>query len=141
MKTLEQTLAKYDAGTAGAGATWSAAIQNTNIDVMGRAIAAKGAALAGFQRVMTDGTYERAVQASGGTANWKSKTEAKQGNYATGVQAGKDKFASAMQKVLAAEAQILSGLPARVPGNVQANLQRSAQMALGLHARKGSLKG
>lgn len=141
MKSLDQAIARWQSGTSGAQQTWVDAIQNTNVDVMGRAIAAKGVAAANFQRVMSDGTYEKAVQASGGTANWKTKTEAKAANYSTGINAGKDKFASAMGKILAAEAQIVSGLPARVPGNPQANLARVQGVVMGLHARKGTLKG
>lgn len=141
MKSAEQAAARWLANAGAASQTWSDAIQNTSVDVMGRAIAAKNVAAANFQRVMSDGTYEKAVQASGGTANWKSKTEAKQGNYSTGIQAGASKQASAIAKILAAEQQIVSSLPARVPGNPQANLARVQGVVMGLHARKGTLKG
>lgn len=141
MKTPEQAAAKWATNAGAASQTWVEGIQNTNIDVMGRAIAAKGAAAANYQRVMTDGTYEKAVQASGGTGNWKAKTEAKSGNYSTGIQAGAAKQASAIAKILAAEQQIVASLPARVPGNPQANLARVQGVVMGLHARKGTLKG
>ena len=141
MKTAEQASARWKANAGAAAPAWVSGIQNTTVDVMGRAIAAAPVAAQNYQRVMTDGTYAKAVQASGGTANWKTKTEAKQGNYATGIAAGADKQLSAITKILAAESQIVSSLPARVPGNPQANLQRVAGVVLGLHARKGTLKG
>ena len=141
MKTPDQAAQRWQQNTAGATQTWLDGITNTNVDVMGRAIAAKSVAAQNFAKVMSDGSYEKAVQASGGTPNWKNRTEAKQGNFATGVAAGKDKQLSAITKILAAEQQIVSSLPARVPGNPQANLARVSGVVLGLHARKGTLKG
>lgn len=141
MKSAEQAAARWKANTAGAGPTWSAGIESSSVDVAQRAIAAKGAAAANYQKAMSDGTYEKGWQASGGTANWKAKSAAKEGNYVTGVNAGAEKQASAIAKILAAEQQIVSSLPARVPGNPQANLARVSGVVLGLHARKGTLKG
>jgi hypothetical protein len=141
VKSAQQAFARYQAGTSGASDTWSQAIQDTQVDVMGRAVAAKGVAAQNYQRVMSDGSYEKAVQASGGTQNWKTQTEAKKANYAVGVAAGATKFESAIAKILAAEQRIVSGLPARVPGNPQANLARVQGVVMGLHSLKGQLKG
>lgn len=141
MKSADQAAARWKQNTAGAGDTWVQGIANSNVDVQARAIAAKGAAAANYQKAMSDGTYEKGWQASGGTANWKAKAEAKAGNYSTGVNAGAPKFESAIGKIIAAEQRIVSSLPARVPGNPQANLARVQGVVMGLHQLKGQLKG
>lgn len=141
MKTVEQATAKWKTNTAGAGPAWNQGIQDSTVDVAAKAIAAKGAAAAGYQRAMTDGTYEKGWQQSGGTTNWKEKSAAKEGNYVTGVNTGADKQAASMAKLLPALSSIVAGLPARQPGNPAANLARVAGVVNGLHARKGQFKG
>lgn len=139
MKTAEQAAARWKQNAGAAQQTWVDGIQGTTVDVMGRAIAAAPVAAQRFAAVVADGTYARRVQASGGTANWKSKTEAKAGNYSTGINAGADKQAVAIGKILNALGPIVQSLPARVPGNPQANLARVSGVVMGLHAKRGQL--
>jgi hypothetical protein len=141
IKTAAQAEAKYAANAGAAGPAWLAGINNTTVDVMGRAVAAIPAAIAGYTQSLQSGAYARAVQASGGTANWKTMSDAKSANYAVGVQAGLPKFNIAIGKILSAMPGILNGLPARGPVGSAQNYARSAAVGQALHAQKGAFKG
>lgn len=140
-KSLQATVQRWQTGAQGAQQSYTDGVSQTQVDVMGRAIAAAPAAVRNFTEAMTSGRYAAAVNASGGTANWKSQTVKKAANYGTGIAQGADKFQSSMSKLLPALDAIVSSLPARQPGNVQANLARVSTLALALHARKGDFKG
>jgi hypothetical protein len=94
-KTLEQTVARYQAGAAGAQQAFTEGVQNTNVDVVGRAIASQASLLAGFQEAVTSGRWAQALQRVG-TAGWKDRTTAKAANYGVGVQAGLDRYQQSM---------------------------------------------
>ena len=141
MKTAQQAAAKYQASAPGAGATWLQGIQGTTVDVMGRAVNAIPAAIQGYTQSLQSGAYARAVAASGGTANWKTKSEAKQQNYAVGINAGLPKFESAIGKIMQAMPGIVSSLGPRGPVGSAQNYARSAQVGQALHAQKGNFKG
>lgn len=141
MKTAQQAAARWAANTAGAGATWLTGIQSTDVDVMGKAVAQGAAAVAGYTASITSGAYARAVQNSGGTANWKAKSEAKQANFAVGVAAGAQRQSNAIQKIMAAMPGIVNALPARGPAGSPQNYARSAAVGTALHNAKGSFKG
>lgn len=141
MKTAAQGAAKYRANAGQAGQTWLEGIQGTTVDVMQRAVAQAPAAIAGYTQSLQSGAYAKAVAASGGTTNWKTKSEAKQGNYAVGVQAGAAKQEAALGKIMTAMGPIVSSLPARGPAGSEANYGRSAAVGRALHARKGDFKG
>lgn len=141
MKTAAQAAAKWKQNTPAAAGAWSEAIQATTVDVMGRAVAQIPAAIAGYTQSLSSGAYAKAVQSSGGTANWKSKSEAKQGNFATGVNAGAAKQEAAIGKIMQAMPGIVSSLPARGPAGSEQNYQRSAGVGRALHGRKGDFKG
>lgn len=140
-KSLQATVARWKSGGAGAQAAYTEGVTSTQIDVMGRAIAAGPDAVRNYNDAWASGRVAAAINASGGTANWKTQTVKKAANYGTGIANGADKFQAAMGKLLPAIDGIVSSLPARQPGNVQANLQRVSQLALALHARKGEFKG
>lgn len=141
MKSAQQAAAKWAANTAGSAGAWLQGIQGTDVDVMGRAVQQGQAAVAGYTASITSGAYARAVQASGGTANWKAKSEAKQANFAVGVAAGANKQANAMNKLMGALPSIVGSLPARGPAGSPQNYSRSAAVGQALHARKGDFKG
>jgi|SRR5665213_86329 len=141
MKTAQQGAAKWAQNTGASAPAWVAGIQSTTVDVMGRAVAQIPAAIAGYTASLSSGAYAKAVQASGGTANWKAKAEAKQSNFLTGVTAGASKQESALTKIMAAMPGIVSSLPARGPAGAPQNYQRSAAVGTALHARKGDFKG
>lgn len=140
-KSLQATVARYKASAGTAQQAYTDGIASTQIDVMGRAIAAAPSMVRNFNDSVASGRWQNAINASGGTANWKAMSQAKANNYGTGVAAGEAKFQSAMSKLLPAIDGIVSSLPARQAGNVQANLQRVSALALALHARKGEFKG
>lgn len=141
MKNAQQASAKYQASAATAGATWLTGIQNTTVDVMGKAVQAAPAAIAGYTAALSGPQYARAVAASGGTANWKSKAEAKQGNYAVGIAAGQSSYDTAIGKIMQAMPGIVNALPARGPVGSPQNYNRSAAVGQALHAQKGNFKG
>jgi hypothetical protein len=141
MKTAQQAVDRWKSAAPAAGGTWLQGIESTTVDVMGRAVNAIPAAIAGYTQSLTSGAYAKAVAASGGTANWKSKASAKQGNYVTGINAGADKFASSMGKIMQAMPGIVSSLPARGPAGSPQNEQRVVALTRALHARKGDFKG
>lgn len=141
MKTAAQAAAKWEQNTAGSAAAWVSGVEGTTVDVMGRAVAAIPAAIQGYTQSLQSGAYAKAVQASGGTANWKSKVSAKSANFAVGVAAGKDKQAAAIGKIMQAMPGIVSSLPARGPAGSPQNYARSAAVGTALHARKGDFKG
>lgn len=137
MKTAAQALQRWQAAAGTAASAWTAGINATQKDQAALAAAAQPRWLAGVQDAAANNRFANGVTRRG-TAYWKSQSEAKAGNYTTGYSAGGNNFSAAIAKIIAAEAQIVSSLPAR--GDINANLQRSAQMALGLHALKGQLK-
>jgi len=140
-KSLQSVVTKWKSNAGGAQQAYADGVNSTQVDVMGRAIQAAPDAVRNFTEAITSGRWAAAITASGGTANWKAMTAAKVGNYSTGIQAGADKYQRAMSKLLPAIDSIVQSLPARQPGNVSANVQRVAQLALALHARKGEFKG
>lgn len=140
-KSLANTVNKWKTNAGGAQQTYADGIASTQVDVMGRAIAQGAAAVRNYADSISSGRWQAAINASGGTANWKAMSAAKAGNYSTGITAGATKFQNAMSKLLPAIEGIVSGLPERQPGNVAANVQRVAQLATALHARKGEFKG
>ena len=141
-KTAAQAAQKWQTNAGGAAQTYESGIQNTSVDVMGRAISQAQAAVANYSQSITSGRWAAAINASGGTANWKAMAVAKSGNYATGIQAGASKYQAAASKLIPFIEQTVSSLPARQPGNVAANVQnRVLGLATALHNAKGQFKG
>lgn len=141
MKTPQQAAQKYQASAGTAQQTWLEGINSTTVDVMGRAVNQIPAAIAGYTQSLTSGAYARAVTASGGTANWKSKSAAKAQNYGVGITAGLPKFESAIAKIMQDMPGIVNSLGARGPVGSPQNYARSASVGQALHANKGKYKG
>lgn len=139
-KSLQQTIDRYKSGTAGAQSAYEAGIDGTQVDVMGRAIAAAPDAVRGYADAVTSGRWAAAINASGGTQNWKAMSKAKSANYGVGVNAGLPKFQAAMGKLLPFIEQTVAGLPARQPGNMAVSLARVQGMMTALHGAKGQFK-
>lgn len=137
MKTQQQAQANWQGAASRAGSAWTAGITATTKDQAALAAAAQPRWLAGVQDAAANNRFANGVQRRG-TGYWKTQSEAKAGNYTTGYSAGGNNFGSAIGKILQAEASIVSSLPQR--GDIMTNLQRSQQVALGLHALKGTLK-
>jgi len=140
MKTAQQAVAKYQQSTTTAQATWLAGITATTVDVMGRAVNAIPAAIQGYTNSLQSGAYARAVAASGGTANWKTQSEAKAANYAVGINAGLSKFTNSIGLIMNDMPGIVNSLGPRGPVGSAQNYARSAQVGQALHANKGKYK-
>lgn len=139
--TPQEAAKKWQTNAGAAQQKWSDNVQATTVDVMARAINAAQAAIAGYTQSLSSGAWARAITASGGTGNWKTKVAAKSQNYVTGINAGLTKMESAMGKLLPGIQQIMAGAPARGPAGSAANEQRVLTLIRGLHANKGSYKG
>lgn len=125
--TPQQVADRWEAGASGAQTKWQQAIQDTQADQAGRAIAAQGAMLANFSRAVSSGFWQRRIQESGGTANWKAQSIAKAANYGTGVAAGKTKYANAMQRwlpIIYANAAAVRQMPS---GSLANSIARATQ--------------
>ena len=125
--TVQQAADRWEQNASGSAGKWSQAIQDTQADQAGRAIAAQGAMAANFAAAVSSGRWARRVQESGGTANWKAQSLAKQANYGTGVAAGKSKYAQAMNTwlpIIQANAQAVRQMPS---GSLGASIARATQ--------------
>lgn len=87
----------WSSGVSGASQKYVDGIRNTQVDVVGRAIAQQAALLAGFTQAVQSGEWARRLAAVG-TPGWKSAAEAKAANYVTGASAGLSKFQSFAQQ-------------------------------------------
>lgn len=141
MKSVQQTVDRWKAAAGAAQQTYTEGVANTQVDVMGRAIAAAPAMVQAFNESVTSGRWARAITESGGTANWKQQTQAKAANYGTGITAGSDKYARAMGKLIPYIAQGVASLPAKVPGNIGSSKARVNAFIDYMHAGKGQFKG
>jgi len=137
VKTAQQAQSNWSGASSRAGSAWTQGIQATQKDQAQLAAAAQPRWLAGVQDAAANNRFANGVLRRG-TPYWKSQSEAKSQNYITGYTAGATNFGSSIQKLMADMPNLVSALPAR--GDINANLQRSAQLALALHARKGSYK-
>lgn len=114
----------WSSGVSGAQQKYSEGIQNTTVDVAGRAIAQQGALLAGFTAAVTSGEWARRL-ANVGTSGWKQASIAKAANYGTGATAGKpkyDKFASQAQPVWSQLSDAIDGMAAGGKANALARV-------------------
>jgi hypothetical protein len=136
VKTAAQAAANWSGASGRAQSAWTAGINATQKDQAQLAAAAQPRYLQGVQDAVANNRFANGVLRRG-TQYWKSQSEAKAGNYATGYSAGSNNFQSAITKILAQEASIVSSLPSR--GDINANLQRANQFALAMHQAKGTL--
>jgi hypothetical protein len=104
----------WSSGVSGASQKYVDGIRNTNVDVVGRALAAQDRLLAGFTQAVQSGEWARRLGAVG-TQGWKSAAEAKAANYTTGATAGRsrfDNFASKAQPVWSQLSAAIDNMPA-----------------------------
>ena len=137
MKSASQATTNWTSAASRASTAWQDGIQSTTKDQAALAAAAQPRWLQGVQDAAANNRFANGVTRRG-TSYWKSQSQAKAGNYTTGYSAGSANFGSAISKILAAEANIVSSLSPR--GDINANLQRAQQFALAMHGYKGQLK-
>jgi hypothetical protein len=132
-----QTAAQNWTASAGRAATgYQQGVEGYNGDWAGATTSQQAAMLQGVQQAVTSGLWAARVNAVG-TNGWKQATVAKIGNYSSGFQAGASKFQAAITKIVAAESNIVPGLPPR--GSYDQNMQRQRAFSDAMHALKGTL--
>jgi hypothetical protein len=137
VKTAAQAAANWVGAAGRAGTAWTDGVNAFTGDWAGRTTAQQAAMATNWNQSVNNGTWANGVNRTG-TGGWKSATVAKASNYQTGYSAGATKQASAIGKILQAEATIVNSLPPR--GTFEQNVQRSVQVQTQLHALKGQLK-
>lgn len=141
MKTAAQAASRWQTNASGAQQAYSDGVQQTQVDVVGRAVAQAGAMIQGVQQAVTSGRWQAGLQRVG-NAGWKAAVAKKASNYGTGIAAGSDKYAAAAAKLIPFLESQTASLPARVPGDVAGNINRRLlPLAQSLHQAKGQFKG
>lgn len=135
MATLQQAVERYTSSAGTAQTRYTEGVQGTQVDVVQRAIANKAGLLSNFNAAVNSGFWERQLAAVG-TGGWKSKTIAKAANYAVGVQAGAQDYASAMQTWLPRIQQAAAQVKATPATSFAARMQRAVDYATILHNQK-----
>lgn len=135
-KTLEQVTAKYSQNASAAQPAYVAGIQNTTVDPTALAAANQAGYLAGVQNSVN---LWRANLLKVGKQGWQSASEAKAGNYATGIQAGLGKYQSSMQTWLPRIQAAGSAAKAMPGATLQQRIARSAYVATTLYNAKRGL--
>jgi hypothetical protein len=112
IKSAAQAAQKWNAGTANAGGStgsWAVNLSQTTKPIVARALEQQQTMVSNFQRSVQDGKWANNLQAVG-DAGIKAAALAKADNYTTGTAAGSpgaNKFATAIGKIIAYEAQNL----------------------------------
>lgn len=136
MKTAQTAASNWSASGARAGTAYQEGVATSTKDQAALAVAAIPRMVQGFNQAANDGRIARGLT-RGGTAYWKSQTQAKSANYINGFTAGGNNYSQAAAKFMPAIASIVGSLPAR--GDINQNLQRANALALALHSQKGNL--
>jgi len=135
MADLATTVSRW-VQSAGAGQQrFQEGVQATQVDVVGKAIAAQPKLLTNFQQAVSSGRWASKLAAVG-NAGWKQATLAKASNYATGIVAGESKYQQAMQTwlpLIMSAAASVQGMPNT---SFQDSLNRMSAFATALHQAK-----
>ena len=134
-----QTVADRWAASAGAAGTrYAEGVQNTDVDVVGRAVAQQNILIQNFQNSVQNGTWARRLQAVG-TQGWKNAVAAKgAANYSTGVNAAKAKYLQRMTAVLQVESSLQGQIQSMPSGTPAANDARMLAWANGMRQAKAN---
>lgn len=136
MKTAQQAAANW-AGSAGRAQTeWQQGVQGYSGDWAGATTRQQAVLLQNVTQAISNGSWANGVNRRG-TQGWKQATLDKAANFGTGFSAGASRQASAIAKILQAEAAIVGSLPAR--GTFEQNKMRATAVMDSLHALKGTL--
>jgi hypothetical protein len=136
VKTAQQAAANWIGSAGRAQTDWQQGVQNYQGDWAGATTRQQSVMLQNVTAAITNGTWANGVNRVG-TQGWKQATVDKATNYATGFQAGASRQATAIAKIIQAEAAIVGALPPR--GDYTQNKLRATAVMDGLHALKGTL--
>ncbi len=137
-KTLEQTVTRWQAGAGGAQQAFQDGVNNTTVDVVGRAIANQAGLLQGFNDAVNSGRWAGALQRVG-TSGWKARTIAKAANYGVGITAGVDKYSTAMGTWLPRINSAAAAAKAMPGATIDQRIARSAYLQRTLYNAKRGL--
>lgn len=136
MKTAQQAAQNWLNSAGRAATDWQQGVQSYSGDWAGATVSQQATMLNNLTQAVTSGRWAAGVNQVG-TSGWKQATEAKAANYSTGFQAGAQKQATSISKIINAEQGIVSGLPPR--GDYNANKTRATAFMDAMHALKGQL--
>ena len=137
-KTLDQTVARWTAGAGGAQQAYQDGVNNTTVDVVGRAIANQAGLLQGFNDAVNSGRWAGALQKVG-TSGWKAQTSAKAANYGVGITAGTGNYQSAMATWLPRINSAAAAAKAMPGATIGQRIARSAYLQQTLYNQKRGL--
>lgn len=135
MADLARTVERWASSAAQGQQRYLEGVQGTQVDVVGRAVAAQPKLLANVQQAISSGRWARRLQEVG-TAGWKSKTVAKAANYGVGIAAGRDEYQRAMQTWLPIIDSAAASVQSMPNGSFQDSLNRMTAFATALHNAK-----
>ena len=113
----------WQTGVGGASQKYTDGINNTSVDVVGKAIAQQAALLANFTQAVSSGEWARRLAAVG-TSGWKSASIAKAANYVTGATAGLPRYQNFAQQAQPFWANASQAIDGMASGNRAAALAR-----------------
>jgi hypothetical protein len=137
-KTLDQTVSRWQQGASGAQQAFTDGVNNTTVDVVGRAIANQAGLLNGFTQAVNSGFWASQLSKVG-TSGWKNRTVAKAANYGTGITAGADRYASAMSTWLPRIIQAANAAKQMPGATLDQRIARSAYVQRTLYNAKRGL--
>lgn len=116
---------RWAAAAGSAQTRFTEGVQNTQVDVVARAVAQQGVMQANFAEAVSSGRWARRL-GEVGTAGWKARTVAKASNYSTGIAAGKDRYAAAAAKLYPYIGQGQAMIAQMPKGNIGASKARAS---------------
>lgn len=135
MADLATTVARWRDSASAAQQRFVEGVQSSQVDVVGRAVAAQPALLSGFTQSVTSGRWARRLQEVG-TAGWKASTVAKAANYSVGISAGVEDYQRAMTTWLPIIQSAAASVQAMPNTSFQDKLNRMTAYATALHNAK-----
>lgn len=134
-----QTVADRWAASAGtASQRYAEGVANTDVDVVGRAVAQQNVLVSNFSQAVQSGLWARRLQAVG-TQGWKNAVAAKgAANYSTGINAAKAKYTQRIGAVLAVEQSLQQQIHSMPSGTPAANDARMLAWANGMRQAKAN---
>jgi len=138
VRSLQQTVANWTAGTATGAQRYLDGVAATTIDPTARAVQSQNALLANFQQAVSSGLWARRLQAVGVTG-WKAAVAAKGGtNWTNGINASTQKYSAKMQLVLSVEEGLQAQIDQMPSGSPAANDARMLAWANGMRQAKAN---
>lgn len=134
MTDLATTVSRYTGSAGTAQQRYTEGINGVTVDPLQLAVNNQAALLAGFNNAVNSGMWARNTLAA--SASWKQTTVAKASNYATGIQAGANKYQSAMSRWLPIIQQTAQQVKATPAMDINARLARATAFGLALHNAK-----